>query len=94
MQTEQVEPGKPTMRAMIEDLDLGESYSRIQRFELGKARNDTLKEVKATFRDLLSPTIARITKAHHGKRKYTVESGDFLTTSHNVVVCVLVTRVA
>jgi hypothetical protein len=78
----------------IANLDIGESVVKAQRFDLDTLNRATLTDARQRFRNTGSAAIGRAkAKANHGA-KFLMEVGEFTTTSHDVVLCLVVTRTA
>lgn len=78
-----------SIRAQIEELDLGETYARARRFD-GNIDKDTPIEAQRSMRLNLQATVHRLEKRLGNK--YTIEVGEFRTYSRDVMIVVTVTR--
>jgi len=79
---------KPSIRAMIAALEVGETFSHAQQF----APTDLhlLNETKSTLRQNFSPAVKRAKDATG--YEYTMETTETLTSMGNIYVVVLITR--
>jgi hypothetical protein len=83
---------KLSYRAQIEELAPGESFARACRFDGDEVTKTGLQEASRGLRLATQPTVHRITK--RTGQQYTIECGDFRTLSRDVVLCLVVTRLA
>jgi len=82
---------EPTsFRAQIEALDVGETFSRAQRYDADETLKDVPTEAMRALRLGMQPTVFRI--ARRTGRKYTIETGEWRTQSRDIVACLAITR--
>ena len=86
----EVTSDNPSMRAQIDSLAVGESYSRASRLDGDTATKLQIGAVLRGFRQTMRPTAFRITQ-RTGK-VFTIETGDFRTESRDMILCIVVTR--
>ncbi len=79
-------------RAQIEELSVGESFSRAKRFDADEVTKEQIRLAIESLRMATQPTVHRIAK--RTDYEYTIEQGEFRTASRDVVAIVVVTRVA
>lgn len=82
----------PSIRAQIEALDVGETYSRAQRFDADTTLKAAPVEAMRAMRLSMQATVFRI--GERTGNKYTIESGEFRTQSRDVMACLCITRIA
>lgn len=82
----------PSVRALIEALDVGETYARVKRFDADATQKDIPAEALRQMRLSLQATVYRISE-RTGNR-YTIEAGEFRTQSRDIMACLCVTRTA
>ncbi len=78
-------------RAHIQALNVGESFSRATRFNGDRINKDMLNAAERGLRLATQPTVHRV--ARSTGHKYTIECGEFMTRSRDLIVCLVVTRV-
>lgn len=83
---------KPSNRAQIQDLAIGESFARAARIDGDFATKDRVHDASRGLRLATQPTVHRVSK--NTGQKYTIECGEFRTASRDVIICLVVTRLA
>lgn len=79
-----------TFRSLIEDLAVGESYSRAVRRDADQLMKDEIPQIIESLRNSIQPTVYRV--GMDRGRIFTIESGEFRTRSRDIIICVVVTR--
>lgn len=82
----------PSVRAQIAALDVGECYSRSQRLDFDMLTRAELQAANEGLRNSIAPAVRRA--GNDTGNAYTVEAGEWRTTSRDLVVTVIVTRTA
>lgn len=82
----------PSMRSMIEGLDIGETFARAHRFDADSTPKDAPFEAMNALRLSLQGTVHRIST--RTGNAFTIESGEFRTRSRDIMACLCVTRVS
>lgn len=81
----------PSIRALIEALDVDETFARAKRFDADETQKDVPVAALRAMRLSLQGTVHRISE-RTGNR-YTIESGEFRTSSRDIMAVLTVTRV-
>ena len=81
-----------SMRALIENLAIGESYARAARFDADYVLKDALYQALRGMRLSTQPTVWRIKKSTG--YEYKIEEGEVRTASRDIVLVLVVTRTA
>lgn len=85
-------PARYSIREQLARLNVGESYSRSERLDFDNTTRADLDAVLLTQRNAIQTHIARA-KAET-LNDYVVESGEWRTRSRDIVITLIVTRVA
>jgi hypothetical protein len=80
----------PSMRAAVQGLDVGESFSRCVRFDGEKLNKVRVEAAERGLRLATQPTVHRVAKA--SRRTFAIETGEFLTRSRDLMFVLCVTR--
>lgn len=80
----------PSIRAMIEALDIDETFARAQRFDADATLKDVPMEALRAMRLSMQSTVHVITQ-RTGNR-YKIESGEFRTNSRDIMAVLCITR--
>lgn len=80
----------PSIRALVEALDVGETFPRAQRFDADETLKNAPTEALRAMRLSMQATVHRITE--RTGNKYTIESGEFRTQSRDIMAVLCVTR--
>ncbi len=83
----------PSYRAQIEALETGQSFSRVIRIDPDVMDKEQQQEIIRSLRLNIQPTVKRITDRRPDYR-YTIETGDFRTSSRDICLVLAVTRIA
>lgn len=81
---------KLSYRAMIEDLEPGESFARASRFDGDEVTKEGLQEALRGMRLATQPTVHRVSRRTGAT--FTIEAGEFRTLSRDIMLCLVVTR--
>ena len=81
-----------SMRAKIAALKSGESFSCAERIDFDTATRETLAETMQAMRNAVTPSVNRA--SNETGNQYVVETGKWITRSGDVMLAVVVTRLA
>ena len=81
-----------SMRAKIAALKSGESFARAERIDFDSATRETLAETMQAMRNVVNPSANRASS--ETGNQYVVETGKWITRSGDVMLTVVVTRLA
>lgn len=81
----------PSIRALVEALDLGETFARAQRFDPDETPKTVPLVALRSIRLSTQATVFRVSE-RTGNR-YSIESGEFITSSRDLMMVLTVTRV-
>lgn len=85
-------PPPASMRSLIENLAVGESYARAARFDADYVLKDALYQAVRGMRLSTQPTVWRIKKTTG--YEYKIEEGEVRTASRDIILVLVVTRTA
>lgn len=80
----------PSIRSLIEALDIDETFARAQRFDGDTTLKNAPAEALRQMRLSMQATVHRISE-RTGAR-YTIESGEFRTSSRDIMAVLCITR--
>lgn len=83
---------RPSNRARIQELAVGESFARAVRIDGDLATKDRIHETARGLRLATQPTVHRVSQ--NTGQKYTIEQGEFRTSSRDLIIVLVVTRLA
>lgn len=81
-----------SFRAMIEALEVGETFSRAHRFDGNEVMKDVPMQYLRGLRDGTNRTVHLV--QHRTGRRFTIETGEFRTQSRDIIACLAVTRMS
>lgn len=82
---------KPSLRSLIEWLDVGESHAVVKKFTLDTVTSEDIVRTREQMHDTVTAAVSRARRG--STRVYECELGDFRTTrGHNPILCIVVTR--
>lgn len=81
-----------SFRAQIEALEVGDTFSRAQRFDGNEVTKDVPLRFLRGVRDAMQPTVFRIQQ--RTGQTYRIESGEFRTQTRDIIACLAVTRIS
>jgi hypothetical protein len=82
----------PSIRSLVEALDVGETFARAIRFDADETQKDVPLDALRALRLSTQATVHRISQ--RTGNNYTIESGEFRTTSRDIMACLCITRTA